>query len=107
MELTKLGCDNTLVADLSPLTSMHTLRTLNVRGTKVTPASVAALQKALPDCKIDWDDPAKSATTQTNKPWNTPAFPSVDQGSSKRLPAEEQIKAVSKKLVELNPGFRR
>jgi hypothetical protein len=33
-----------------------------VRGTKVTPAGVAALQKALPNCKIEWDDPAEAKT---------------------------------------------
>lgn len=52
-----LNCDYSNVADLSPLATCPKLRTLNVRQTKVTPASVAALQKALPDCKIDWDDP--------------------------------------------------
>jgi hypothetical protein len=32
---------------------------LDVRSTKVTAAGVAALQKALPNCKIEWDNPAK------------------------------------------------
>jgi Leucine-rich repeat (LRR) protein len=52
------------VFDLSPLESSKSLVTLNVISTKVTAAGVAALQKALPNCKIDWDDPAKTATPQ-------------------------------------------
>ena len=45
------------------------------------------------------DDPAKAA-----KPWNTPAFQQWMK-AVQALPAEKQIEAVSKKLVELNPGF--
>jgi hypothetical protein len=37
---------------------------LDVRYNKVTLAQVAALQKALPNCKIDWDDPAKPKTPE-------------------------------------------
>jgi hypothetical protein len=33
-------------------------------ATRITPAQVAALQKALPNCKIDWDDPAKPKTLE-------------------------------------------
>ncbi len=77
---------------------------MNLKQTKVTPAQVAALQKALPNCKIEWDDPAKAATTQPNQPWNTPAFQAWVK-DIQALPAEKQIEAVSKKLMELNPGF--
>ena len=55
------GCN--LITDLSPLENCEKLQTLETTGTKVTLVSVAALQKALPNCKIEWDDPAK-ATTQ-------------------------------------------
>ena len=59
MSLLDLHCFSTQVSDLSPLQSCKRLQTLRVGRTKVTPASVAALQKALPNCKIEWDDPAK------------------------------------------------
>ncbi len=102
MSLTKLLCyDNPQLSDLSPLTKLPALRTLDARRTKVTAASVATLQKALPNCKIEWDDPAKAAT---NQPWNTPAFQQWLK-EVQALPAEKQIEAVSKKLMELNPGF--
>lgn len=61
MKLTSLNCAGTQVSDLSPLQSVRTLSSLNVANTNVTPADVAALQKALPDCKIEWDG-AKSAS---------------------------------------------
>ncbi len=67
MRLNRLHCANTRVNDLSPLEGMQTLSNLLIGKTKVTAAQVAALQKALPDCKIDWDDPAKSTTPAAPK----------------------------------------
>jgi hypothetical protein len=52
------------VSDLSFLESCKSLKTLDVRRTRATAASVAALQQALPNCKIDWDDPAKTTTPE-------------------------------------------
>jgi hypothetical protein len=40
------------------------LKTLDLNNTKVAPAQVAALQKALPNCKIEWDDPTKATTPE-------------------------------------------
>jgi hypothetical protein len=62
MPLTDLNCRGTKVADLTPLAACPNLRLLNVSDAKVTPAGVAALQKALPKCKITWNGapPAKS-----------------------------------------------
>ncbi len=64
MPLASLICHNTLVSDLSPLQDCRTLASLNIANTKVTAAQVAALQKALPNCKIEWDDPAKPKTPE-------------------------------------------
>ena len=64
MPLTTLSCIGTKVSDLSSLKDCKGLKTLTVKKTKVTPASVAALQKALPNCKIEWDDPAKLKTPE-------------------------------------------
>ncbi len=46
-------------AALAPLGEMRDLTKLQLQGTKVTAAGVAALQKALPNCLIEWDDPPK------------------------------------------------
>ncbi len=104
MHLTQLFCFGSQVSNLSPLTDCKSLTSLTITSTKVTPASVAALQKALPNCKIEWDDPAKAVAIQPTQPWNTPAFQAWMK-EVQAMPAEEQVKAVSKKLVELNPGF--
>lgn len=64
MPLEFLSCESTPVSDLTPLQVCKRLNTLHAEKTKVTPAGVTALQKALPNCKIEWDDPAKAATPQ-------------------------------------------
>jgi eukaryotic-like serine/threonine-protein kinase len=79
MPLANLFCNDTQVSDLSPLAGMRlikllfrnapisdvtilhdcrSLRDLDIQGAKVAAASVAALQKALPNCRILWNDPA-------------------------------------------------
>jgi serine/threonine protein kinase/Leucine-rich repeat (LRR) protein len=104
MPLLYVSCQGTQVTDLSPLQTCKSLGTLLAKQTKVTPASVAALQNSLPNCKIHWDDPAIAVAAQPNQPWNTPAFQAWVK-ATQALPAEQQIEAVSKKLMELNPGF--
>jgi serine/threonine protein kinase/Leucine-rich repeat (LRR) protein len=100
MPLTLLDCTGCQqLSDLSPLEECKNLKVLNATRTNVTPAQVAALQKALPDCKINWDDPAKAA-----KPWATPAFQQWVK-ETQALTADKQLEAVSKKLMELNSGF--
>ncbi len=64
MPLTHLYCDHAQVSDLSPLNECLSLKLLQATATKVTPAQVAALQKALPNCKIEWDEPAKQPPVQ-------------------------------------------
>jgi hypothetical protein len=64
MPLTVLSCHFTPVSDLSPLHECKNLTSLNITSTKVTPAAIAALQKALPNCQIEWDDSAKPSTTK-------------------------------------------
>jgi Leucine-rich repeat (LRR) protein len=53
MPLEFLECSETTVFDLSPLESCKSLKHLIVIQAKVTPAGVAALQKALPNCEIE------------------------------------------------------
>ena len=57
MPLTSLNCSDTPVSDLSPLEGCKELKTLRAQRTKVTADGVAALQKALPNCKIEWEAP--------------------------------------------------
>jgi len=106
LPISQLQIYNTLVSDLSPLEGCKSLRSLDIKQTKVTPASVAALQKALPNCKIEWDDPkATTPAPPSSKLFmDDPAFPQWMK-DVQAMPAEEQIQAVSKKLMELNPGF--
>jgi Leucine-rich repeat (LRR) protein len=61
MQLTNLTCPGTKVSDLTPLANVRTLSILDVRYNKVTPSAVAALQEALPNCKIDWDAATSSS----------------------------------------------
>ncbi len=62
MPLASLLCGNTQVTDLSSLAGISTLESVRLTGAKVTSEGVVALQKALPNCKIEWDDPKSSAT---------------------------------------------
>jgi hypothetical protein len=64
LPLTNFHCMDTPVSDLLPLEDCKGLMHLQCAGTKVTPAAVAALQKALPNCKIEWDDPTKPKTLE-------------------------------------------
>ncbi len=61
LPLTYLNLDEaSSVSDFTPLEGCKQLSKLKVQKTKITPAAVAALQKALPNCNIEWDDPAKA-----------------------------------------------
>jgi Leucine-rich repeat (LRR) protein len=86
------------VTDLSPLHDCPSLTRLDLTENKIPAANVAALQAALPKCKITWDDPAAT---------NTLADPAFQQWlkETQALPADKQIEAVAQKLVEINPGF--
>lgn len=71
MPLNRLACNQTQVSELSPLYDCNGLKSLTITlCPKVTAASVAALQKALLNCKIEWDDPAK-VTTPASAPAGT------------------------------------
>lgn len=78
---------------------IFTFKTMN--GTSVAPASEpdAPVQKLIPL--------EKSAVVETvvgGKPWESPAFKRWMKDVA-AMPAEKQVEAVSKKLMELNPGF--
>ena len=64
MPLNRFSCGSSPLSDLSTLRDCPGLTFVYVRTTKVSAAEVAALQQALPNCKIDWDDSAKAKTPQ-------------------------------------------
>jgi len=100
------------VSDLSPLADCRSLTLLRIKQAKVTASEIADLQKTLPNCKMEWEDAAKStsapttpaASSTTKLFMHDPAFPKWIK-EVQAMPAEEQVQAVSKKLMELNPGF--
>ncbi|MBN8624805.1 MAG: SUMF1/EgtB/PvdO family nonheme iron enzyme [Planctomycetes bacterium] len=108
MPLRNLSIQLTKIENLTPLEDCKTLENLELYYINVPPSSIAALQKALPNCKIKWDDPAKAKTPQpaaSSKLFmHDPAFPQWMK-DVQAMPAEQQIEAVRKKLTELNPGF--
>jgi formylglycine-generating enzyme required for sulfatase activity len=62
LPLTDLFIPATKISDPSPLKDCKSLKFLSLEKTIATPASIVALQKSLPNCKIAWDDPAKATT---------------------------------------------
>jgi serine/threonine protein kinase/Leucine-rich repeat (LRR) protein len=99
MPLTTVDAYNTAVMDLSPLQRCQNLNTVNLCHTKVSPREISALQNSLPDCKIEWDGPIQS--TDGN---HSSAFQQWIKEVA-IMPPDQQIKAVSLKLVALNPDF--
>ena len=64
MPLESLVVYDTQVSDITPLEDCKSLTVLNLGKLKLTPASVVALQAKLANCKIEWDDPAKTTLPQ-------------------------------------------
>ncbi|MBI3863280.1 MAG: protein kinase [Planctomycetia bacterium] len=119
MRLTSLDCDRTAIADLSPLKDLR-LENLRVQGTNVTdlsPLQDLPLKELW--CRFDPErDLAILRSIKTLEQFNgQPAAKFLDDAAARQaafaawmqqvaeLPAEEQVKAVAKKLQELNPGF--
>jgi hypothetical protein len=73
MPLTTLRCFNIpQLSDFSPLESCTSLKTLDARVTKITAPSVAALQKALPNCKIEWNGTSSASPPSEDAKPKTP-----------------------------------
>ncbi len=64
--LATLDLTRTAVSDqtLPQLYGLKSLFFLKLKGTKVTAVGIAALQKALPNCTIEWDRAAKTTMPQ-------------------------------------------
>ena len=121
MPLETLNIVETKVSDLTPLKECKNLQALKLNGCRVTPAGVAELQKALPNCNIEWDGaketktpapvPASYAVSSVS-PSSPPAAGTLDSlpfdqwmKAVAALPVGKQVDAVAKKLQQLNPGF--
>ena len=122
MPLTKLHCYSTQVSDLSPLQGMNLVE-ISIAPKNITKGMDVIRQiKSLNRIEIGWKDTDKfsvaefwkkydagefgepASPPQPNQSWNTPAFQAWMKGVQ-AMPAEKQVEAVSKKLMELNPGF--
>jgi Leucine-rich repeat (LRR) protein len=125
MPLTSLSCRATFISDLSPLEGMS-LTECGFSPRKITKGmevlrGMTSLKRFIisskPDGKLPAEDfwkkydagefaqPPASGEQPEEGAWNTPEFQMwvIDTQS---LRAEQQVDAVSKKLMELNPGFR-
>jgi serine/threonine protein kinase len=127
MPLYELLCNDTYVSDLSALKGME-LKMLAFTPTRVAQGIDTIRQmKSLRTLGISWNakdrlspdefwkrydagkfgEPGSAAVSADRKrgaAYNDPAFKKWEQDTAK-LSAEEQIKAVAKKLQGLNPGF--
>jgi len=119
MPLQVLKCVSTPLSDLSPLAGMS-LIDLTFTPRNITKELGALRQmKSLKFIRTGWRDNEQfspeefwkkydagvfSKPTAPDKSWQTPAFQQWI-AETQKLSADEQLKAVSKKLVELNPGF--
>jgi tRNA A-37 threonylcarbamoyl transferase component Bud32/WD40 repeat protein len=103
-KLQSLSLMDTRITDavIAQFAGYERLTHLNVKGTRVTAAGFAKLQKMLPNCKIEWDDPAKTPAKPLT--YLDPKF-QLWLVATQKLPAEQQLKEFSKKLMELNPSF--
>lgn len=110
MPLKGLHCGGCKISDLAPLQGCRDLKTLDIGRTNVSTAGIAALRKILPSCDIKGEPAARPAPQASGaqgasaKPWQSPAFQQWLKDVA-ALPAEQQIEAVTKKLIELNPEF--
>ena len=52
-------------AGVEHLKKLTKLTNLSLLETKLTSTGIAELKQALPNCKIDWDDPTKPKTKQS------------------------------------------
>jgi Leucine-rich repeat (LRR) protein len=125
MHLRALNCESTRVTDLSPLEGMSliefafTPRKTNtgidvIRRMKVVNSIGVDRNHLLPPPEFwkrfdagEFGKPNSTAATPDHKPItniNDPAFQQWMKTVA-AMPADKQVEAVSKKLVELNPGF--
>ncbi len=66
--------------------------------------TVRPLDPSQPETAVATTAKPGTSLSKPTKGWNTPAFQQW-VADTQKLPAEQQIEAVSKKLMELNPGF--
>jgi Leucine-rich repeat (LRR) protein len=119
MKLNSLSCNESRVSDLSPLEGMNLTEFFFTPRTATKGVAVIRQMKSLTTIGINGlsqnrlkpaDFWKKFDAGEFGKPvepiitFNDPAFKAW-LAETQKLPAEKQLEAVSKKLMELNPGF--
>jgi serine/threonine protein kinase/Leucine-rich repeat (LRR) protein len=107
MKLNVLACNNTSVSDLAPLAGMK-LTVLRCSGTTVSNLSLLKgmpLQELACNANVLERHIALVRTIKTLKVINGKAAAEFWKEVAQTDAAEEQVKAVTAKLKELNPGF--
>ena len=119
MPLTNLTLQITSVSDLTPLEGMNLIDVSFTPGSITKGLDILRQMKSLSAIRSGTPGAQRLPPTEfwrkyeagefgkptvSNQPWNTPAFQAWIR-EAQVMPAEEQVKAVSKKLMELNPGF--
>ncbi|HWA97405.1 MAG TPA: SUMF1/EgtB/PvdO family nonheme iron enzyme [Pirellulales bacterium] len=65
MPLETLWIERTAVEDLSPLQQCKNLKSLKISNDRISTSQVAALQAALPQCKVTWEGPTAASNAST------------------------------------------
>lgn len=91
-------------AGLAQLGALTSLKTLTLNNAKVSAAGVAALQKLLPTCKIEWDDPA-AAPPPAVAPFDAAQARAHQEAWAKHLGTQvETVNPVGAKMILIPPG---
>ena len=107
MPLGTVRCAETLVSEPRRSKGCDTLRTLQLQGTKVTAAGVAALQKALPDCKIEWDGSTSASPVGEGAARSRPGLPQRARSSRRNGAGVSSTQPYSRTLPIKGPILNR
>src|SRR5207244_409843 len=94
-------------AGLLHLEPLAALSNLTLAGTKVTAAGIATLQKTLPTCQIEWDDPEKTKMPQGNSriaPDRRVAEWALGKGGAVAIQDQRQMVDRIAAVADLPPG---
>ncbi|NQV28627.1 MAG: SUMF1/EgtB/PvdO family nonheme iron enzyme, partial [Rhodopirellula sp.] len=110
--LKKLGqlylsdCGNIDDTSLQSIARLSSLKLVDLNGTRVTSAGVAELQKALPDCEIEWDGVKTSAVPPPSiAPFDEAQAKAHQEAWANHIGTQvETVNSVGMRLVVIPPG---